>query len=389
MKIRKKYILLAVILVVGGGYYWYSQSKKGNDQVQYVTAPAEKGTLTTSISGSGNAIVDQQANVDPTITGTVANLAVAVGDPVKKGQLLFTIVNEQLSVTSEKSLASYLNSLASLESAEASKKSAKNDDESSKTNSAKQNQVLEEKLEAAAASVDSAEKSASASLSDLNYQRQQAAKRQVAAPITGTVNAVNIKNGDDLSKLTSGSSRQVPMVIGDLSTIKAQVQINEVDVPNVQIGQKAMMTFNSVEGLTVSGQVEKIDSLGTITQGVVIYNATIGFDTLDPRIKPGMSVSASIITGLKQDVIIVPNSAVKMQGNSNYVEVLNSGTAPQQVAVEIGAVNNTDTEIVSGLNVGDKVVTRTINPGTAATTSTSTPGQGGGGFGGGGFRGLR
>jgi RND family efflux transporter MFP subunit len=212
------------------------------------------------------------------------------------------------------------------------------------------------------------------------------------APMEGTVNAVNIKNGDDLSKLSSGSSRTVPIIIGDLGTLKTQVQINEVDVPNVQLGQKAMMTFNAVNGLTVSGKVEKMDSLGTVTQGVVTYNATISFDSLDPRIKPGMSVSASIITGVKQDVIIVPNSAVKTQNGANYVDVLNSGTTPQQVTVQIGAVNNTSTEIVSGLNEGDKVVTRTINPGAAATTSgTSTQGGGGGavripGVGGGGGR---
>jgi multidrug efflux pump subunit AcrA (membrane-fusion protein) len=95
---------------------------------------------------------------------------------------------------------------------------------------------------------------------------------------------------------------------------------------------------------------------------------------------------------VKQDVIIVPNSAVKTQarGGGNYVEVMKNGqTTPEKVDIKIGAVNNTDTEIVSGLSVGDNVVTRTINPG--ATTSTTTsgaaggariPGMGGGGFGG-------
>jgi multidrug efflux pump subunit AcrA (membrane-fusion protein) len=159
--------------------------------------------------------------------------------------------------------------------------------------------------------------------------------------------------------------------------MKAQVQINEVDVPNVALDQKVMMTFNAVSGLSVSGKVEKMDSLGTITQGVVTYNATISFDTMDPRIKPGMSVSASIITGVKQDVLIVPNSAVKTQsgGGGNYVEVLKSGEAtPEQVSVKIGAVNNTNTEIVSGLSVGDNIVTRTINPNQTSATSTQSSG---------------
>jgi len=95
---------------------------------------------------------------------------------------------------------------------------------------------------------------------------------------------------------------------------------------------------------------------------------------LDPRIKPYMSVSASIITGTKPDVLMIPNSAVKSQGDNTYVEVLN-GDIPSQVTVEIGSVNNTDTEIVSGLKTGDKVVTQTIDPNAKATTASG--GQGG------------
>lgn len=393
---KKKYIWAIIALVIiGGSYYWYAKTHPSTQPVQYVTAAAEKGTLTTSISGSGNIIVDQSVNIDPTITGTVANLSVGIGDTVKKGQALFTIVNDQLGISANQAAASYVQAQGSLASSKASEKQARFDLEHSTTGGSDQKKILKNKISSAQISLDAANQNVEVAKEKYQSALDDSAKRKVIAPIDGTVNAINIKNGDDLSKLSSGSSRQVPMVIGDLSTMKAQVQINEVDVPNVSLGQKATMTFNSVTGLTVTGKVEKMDSLGTVAQGVVNYNATISFDTLDPRIKPGMSVSASIITGVKQDVIIVPNSAVKTQGTDNYVEVLNSGTTPQQAAVQVGAVNNTDTEIVSGLNVGDKVVIRTINPGTAtaatSNSSSSSNRPGGGlripGVGGGGFRG--
>ena len=146
-----------------------------------------------------------------------------------------------------------------------------------------------------------------------------------------------------------------------------------------------MITFSAIDGLTMSGKIEKMDALGTITQGVVTYNITIGFDSLDSRIKPQMSVSAKIITQVKQDVITVPNSALKTQGNKTYVEVLASGSqTPQQRTIEIGVANNTETEIVSGINVGDNVVTQTIDPNAkATTTSTSRTGGGMGILGGG------
>jgi len=320
-KKHKTATIIAALIIIGGGYFWYQKAHPASTQLQYVTTPAAKGTLTTSVSGSGNVIVDQSVNIDPTVTGTVANLAVNVGDKVKKGQTLFTIVNDQLGVSSDQANASYAQSQSSLESADANVKQAQatyNADKKAHATS-KQLSADKDKIEAAKLSVIAAERSQGASASNLNFQQQNAGKRNVTAPLAGTVNAVNIKNGDDLSKLSSGSSRTVPMIIGDLSTLKSQVQINEVDVPNVQIGQKVMMTFSAVNGLTVTGKVEKIDSLGTVTQGVVTYNASISLDNLDPRIKPGMSVSASIITGVKQDVITVANSAIKTKGNANYV----------------------------------------------------------------------
>ena len=298
---RKKYVWIAIaILVAGGSYWWYSKSKSTASQVQYVTAEAEKGTLTSSISASGNIIVDQSSNIDPTITGTVANLAVDVGDKVSEGQFLFNITNNDLSVSVAKSQTSYQQSLSSLESAKATKKSARADlDAATSENKA----ALKQKFEAAEAGVASAELAVISAEKDLANQKSNAAERKVVSPIDGTVNEINIKNGDDLSKLSSGSTRQVPIIIGDLSTIKAQVQVNEVDIANVSTEQKIVLTLDALSDVEMTGEVEKIDSLGTSDQGVVTYNVTIAFDSLDNRIKPEMSVSASIITDVKQNVL--------------------------------------------------------------------------------------
>jgi len=395
-KIKRSHLIIITLVIIGGGYYWYKSANQTTTQVQYKTAAVEKGTLTTSISASGNVVVDKSVNIDPTITGTVANLSVNVGDAVKKGQLLFTIVNDQLGVSADQAQTSYTQAQSSVESAQANLKQAQStynaDKKSGSGASGKQKSADKDKIDAAKISVTAAEQSLIASAASLQYQQQNAGKRTVTSSMNGTVNAVNIKNGDDLSKLSSGSSRQVPMIIGDLGTLKAQAQVNEVDVSSVSIGQKAMLTFNAIDGLSISGKVEKIDSLGTLTSGVVTYNVTIGFDSLDPRIRPGMSVSAAIITGVKQDVLIVPNSAVKSQNGGSFVQVLKSGqTVPQQVAVEVGISNNTNAEIISGINVGDNVVTQTINSSsTAASAASSTnrangssslrlPGLGGGG----------
>lgn len=397
MKYFNKYtVTIILILAAAYGYYWFSKSESENNEVEYVTAQVEKGTLTSSVSASGNITIDQDATVDPTISGTVTNLSVEVGDKVEEGQFLFDIINDELEVEVKKAEASYKQAQNNLESKEVAEDEAeasygaakKKDKKDPETYTREQLEVLEDKIDVAEEEIALAEKNLEASSASYQNTLKDAAQRKVTAPISGTVNEINIKNGDDLGKISSTTTKQSPIIIGDLNTLKAEVQVNEVDIAKVSVGQKAMLKFDSLDGLTVSGKVEKIDSLGTTTQNVVTYDVTIGFDTLDSRIKPEMSVSASIINDVKQGVFIIPSSAVKMEGNSYYVEVLKDNI-PERKTVQIGTTNNTDTEVTSGLEEGDKVITQTIDPN--ATTSTQSSGQGSSGFriqgiGGGGFR---
>lgn len=385
---KKRYAYLAIaIIVLAGGYYWYKKTHSVGSQAQYKTQAVEKGTLINSVSASGNVVVDESATVDPDITGTVANLAVSVGDTVKKGQPLFTIVNDQLGISASQAAASYKSAQASLISSQAGIDSAAAAYKSAKKNSSSVHEdktAAEQKIEAAKISAEASQQNLANALSSLSYARQQAAKRNVTSPIDGTVNEVNIKNGDDLSRVSgSGSNAQAPMIIGDMATLKTQVQVNEVDISNVKIGQKATLTFDALTDFTATGTVEAMDSLGTVSSGVVTYDVTIGFDSIDAKIKPGMSVSAAITTSAKQDVIIVPNGAVKTQNGQSYVEVLQNGS-PKQVAVRIGDANGTVMEITDGVNVGEEVVTQTIVASTKSTSATGTsssiriPGLGGG-----------
>ena len=173
----------------------------------------------------------------------------------------------------------------------------------------------------------------------------------------------------------------------------ADLSFNEIDVARIKMAQKVNLTFDAVQGLNITGKVADIDTIGTVTQGVVTYSVKITFDTQDERVKPGMSVSAAIITDVKTDVIIVPNSAVKSQGDAHYVEMgVSSTIPPRQQTVEVGISNDSSTEIVSGLKEGDQVVTRTVlaqaaKPAATAPSLFGSGGRiGGGGGGGGGGR---
>ena len=201
----------------------------------------------------------------------------------------------------------------------------------------------------------------------------------VRAPFAGVIADIPVQRGEAISTGTT-----VVTLITEQKI--AEIFLNEVDVAKIKPDQKVTITFDAVEDLTVTGKVADIATIGETTQGVVNYGVLISFDVQDERIKPGMSLSASIITNSKINVVIVPNSAVKSQGQGNYVEVLaNSGAAPTRQPVEIGLNNDTMTEIISGISEGQQVVTQTINGGGSSGSGQSggnsiIPFRGSGGF---------
>lgn len=203
----------------------------------------------------------------------------------------------------------------------------------------------------------------------------------VRAPFDGVVAKVYVHKADSVS---SGAS------IATIITKKkiATISLNEVDAVKVKVGQKATLTFDAIDGLTLDGSVVSADLVGTVSQGVVSYNAEIEFDTQDERVRSGMSVNATITTDSKDQALIIPTNAIKTQGTKSYVEIFNAldvgmlssrsqttitpSVAPEKRFVESGISSDMLSEVISGLEEGDIVVVRTITSSTQAT-QTKTP----------------
>ena len=192
-----------------------------------------------------------------------------------------------------------------------------------------------------------------------------------------------------IASLTAEVGQSASGTIGTLISKQKMVSVslNEIDIAKIKMGQKATLTFSAIDGLTITGTVTGIDTVGTVSSGVVTYNVNINLDVDDVRVKPGMSVSATIITNTAQDVLFVPNSAIKTSNGTSYVEVFSSPlvtpaagvqgstsvVASNQVQVQVGLADDTSTEITSGLKEGDIIVTKTIIAATTAKTATTTP----------------
>ena len=216
--------------------------------------------------------------------------------------------------------------------------------------------------------------------------KQELTDHYIYTPLGGIVADVKIKKGDSVSAGTALVSIITQQKI-------AEITLNEVDAAKVKTGQKTTLTFDALPELSISGKVIEVDTVGQVSQGVVSYGVKIVFDNQDERIKPGMSVTADIITDAKQDVLVLPSSAIKSQGDYYYVELAEaiegmsqqllanvSGTIlptpPKIQLVETGISNDLSTEIISGLKEGEIVVTSTI----ASNESQTSQSQGTQGF---------
>jgi len=130
--------------------------------------------------------------------------------------------------------------------------------------------------------------------------------------------------------------------------------------------QKATITLDSIADKTFTGQVVGVDRIGQTTSGVTQYPAIIQLDSSAPEILPNMSATANIVINRKDNVIMVPSGAVKNEDGQNYVQLM-VNNQPQFTPVETGLSSDSQTEIMSGIQEGDMVVTGT----TASTASQS------------------
>ncbi len=199
----------------------------------------------------------------------------------------------------------------------------------------------------------------------LQEAKENLADYYIRAPFDGVIAEVNIQKGETVSSGTT--------VATIITTQKiAEISLNEIDSAKVEVGQKATLEFDAIDGLSITGEVVEVDILGAVSSGVVSYNVKIGFDVQDDRIKPGMSMSTTIITASKSDILTVPISAIKTATDgSSYVQVLADGQ-PSNKTIVTGLSNDTTIEIVSGLEEGEEIITKTVAGGSSSSKSSAS-----------------
>lgn len=176
---------------------------------------------------------------------------------------------------------------------------------------------------------------------------------QIISPFDGTVAAVNL----NLGEFTSASPSAPPIVLLTPDAIVLDMNIGETDYPQIKLDQTGVAIFDALPGKFYPFRIMEIGLAPSVTQGVVTYpvKAAVTIPPDGPRPAPGMSANGQIVTDSKVDVIAVPARAIRRSGGDQVVDVKRNGTVEEQVVVT-GASDNTNVEIISGLEEGETIV---------------------------------
>ncbi len=169
----------------------------------------------------------------------------------------------------------------------------------------------------------------------------------ISSPIAGKVIQKTVKAGDKVASQQGSTSMAV---IADLSALTMTMNIDELDISSVKVGQDVEVTADALENQVFHGVVNNVSVIGTSQNGVTTYPVEVLLsDVENTDLIPGMNVSATIVLEKKDDVLLIPTTAVK---RGNKVKMLGSG---EEVEIETGIDDGTQVEVLSGLSEGDQV----------------------------------
>jgi multidrug efflux pump subunit AcrA (membrane-fusion protein) len=401
--VRNLVLLVLLAAVVVGGYYAYTQytsfqaaaaAAAALKNIQYGTVT--RGTLSASVSATGNIVPVNTAKLTFRSAGIVQNVNVKVGDAVKAGDVLARLDTTDLELTLATALTNLDNAQikyqqsavgpksddiniakANLDKSGANLGKAQSDYDkvswmSSVGMTAQAAALQQATLDYQIAQANYAKATAGSTSQDLallqnqmklsqiqvDQARRNLSNATIVAPIDAVVSTVGGNPGDSV---TSGT---VMFNLIDLKTLRVDANVDETDMVKVAVGQPVSVTLDSLSGVSLPAKVTAIAPNSTVQSGVVTYLIQMTISRVDPRLRSGLTATANIVVQQKDDVLMVPNRAIKVTRNVRTVSV-QGASAVEQREVAVGMSNDQFTEITAGLNEGERVI--------IATTATNNP----------------
>jgi len=365
MKKNKKLLIIlaiAVMAVLAGIIIVFSGSKK----IKFKTAKIQKGEITQTVRATGNVNPVTTIIVGTRVSGTIVALYADYNSRIKKGQLIAQIDPTPFENELKHSEAELLNAKATLFKAEVTLKDAERtlkrkqelfkrdliarselDDAETAYNTARA------QYEIALAQVKKAEAGLRQAKTNLGYTR-------IVSPVDGVVIAKNVEVGQ-----TVAASFQTPTlftIAPDLTKMQVDTNVDEADISKIKTGMEVNFTVDAYPDKKFKGIVSQIRLSPTVTQNVVTYNVVISLDNSHLLLKPGMTANVTFVVNSKENVIKIPNSALRFKmpdtppSKQQGVWVIRGGKSVR-VNVKTGISDGEWTELIEGdLKEGEEVI---------------------------------
>ena len=390
-------IILCTLGVVGGGTYWYVRTHR-KPKTQYVTTPVEKGRVIARVTATGTLSALVTVQVGAQVSGRISAINVDFNSPVKKNQVIAKLDPQLFGAAVEQAKANTLAAEGSLVKAKAQAADAERQYLRAKQLRT-QNLIAQADLDTAQANWEAAKAQIEANegaLEQAKANEHQAKINLDYTTIVSPINGVVISRNVDVGQ-TVASAFQAPTlftIAQDLTKMQVDTNVAESDVGRLKPGMDATFTVDAYPTEKFKGTVRQIRNAPQTVQNVVTYDAVIDVDNSDFKLKPGMTANVTFIYAERDDVLKVPNAALRFRPP---VETLPDGGAAahhhggkranaptdekqlwvlrdneaKMVVVKVGVTDGTVTEIVDGpLQAADQVITEVLGGGDKPQSSS-------------------
>ena len=327
---KKKIVLGSIFLVVLAGLlYWWGSSRAAQDPAQrYRTVAVERGSVVQSVSANGTLNPVVLVSVGTQVSGTVKKLYVDFNDQVKAGQPLLELDDALVAASERQSAANVINAQASLDLAQAN--------ETRMRALLAQEYVSRQEYDQAAQTLKSARAQLAQAQAANARDRANLGYTTIRSPVDGVV----IDRVVDLGQ-TVAASFQTPTLIKiaqDLTEMRIDTSFAEADLGNIREGLPARFTVDAFPDRQFEGVVQQIRLNPTTQQNVVTYNVRISVANPEHILLPGMTAYVTIGVQSRDDVLLVPNAALRFKPAEAVVDKASGGdkAAEKMRAAEAG-----------------------------------------------------
>jgi HlyD family secretion protein len=326
------WIGLVVLLVAAGGFYYWQASSASKALPTYVATELGKGNLTLTVSANGTLQPTRSVNVGSELSGTVKRVLVDVNDRVKVGQVLVELDSAKLTDQVTRSRAALAASQAAQAQAAAtlteSRATLSRYEEVARLSGGKVPSATEldsarAAVDRAAAALNSAQANVTVARATLSTDETNLSKASIRSPIDGVVLSRSVDPGNAVA--ASLQAVTLFALAENLTQLQLQASVDEADVGSVKVGQKASFTVSAYPSRRYPATISRVAFGSTTTNNVVTYVTTLDVDNADLSLRPGMTAVATIVATERNDVLLVPNTALRFTPATTTASSKSSG----------------------------------------------------------------